>query len=797
MFTNFLLIAVRSLLRYRIFTGLNILGLALGISCALYIFLIVKFELSYDTFHKDVERIYRINAGGPKSTAEDMDTGSPHALAAYLRQDFPEIEQVGIAFKLNPEYSQIEANNELTRVGELYYVDPGFLKIFTIGWRQGDPGTLLHRPNEAAVSETIAQRFFRGDAMGKTIRLNGGTEFVITGVFEDQPFNSDFPFEVMLSHKTFELDKNGYFPTKLYAGWNSYYQTYVKLREGANADELVPKFRKMVEKYEGRETAEKHLAFAPLALRDIHFKNGNFNNRTISRKAIDVLSLIGVAIIIIACINFTNLATAQAVRRAKEVGIRKTLGSSRKKLIFQFLLETFSVTAAALLLSILVVGQVASFSEVLIEIPVSPEGLFHGETILFMVGLVALVTCLAGLYPAFVISGFRPIAALKNASFSMGAHGLTVRKTLIAFQFMVSQALIIGTFVVFMQVQYFESKPLGFDKDNVLTTDLPYANKSKLSTLRSALLQYPEIKNISFSLNTPSATINKWWDSFEHPHFAGEKKSTELKIVDSVYISMFGIRGVAGQLKFPHDSSEHIIVNEAFINECGIQDPALAIGEEVTMWGKKVRIIGVVENFQTVTLHEGYHPVVLTPSNRILQKMSIKIDGEHSREAIAHLEKHWKQTFPGYYFTYAFLDDSLRTFYQEDRKTSRLLGMFSFAAISIGCMGLLGLVMYVTVQRTKEVGIRKILGATLANIIALLTKDFVVLVVIASACAWPISYYLMNQWLQEFANPIRLNEYLWVFVLSGLVSLTLAVLIVGSQALRSATANPASSLRAE
>lgn len=796
MISNFFITALRNLIRYRVFATLNILGLTLGISCALFIFLIVKFELSYDTYHDHAERIYRINAGGPNDRAEDMDSGTPHALATYLRKDFPEVEQIGIAFKLNPENTQVEVNHELTRVKELYFVDPGFLKIFKFNWLNGSASTQLKNANEAAVSKSIADKLFKGEALGKTIRVNNATDFIITGVFDNAPLNSDFPFEVMLSHKTMEQDKNGYFPDKLDAGWNSYYHTYVLLNPNSKAEELRPKFKAMIEKYVNKDFAEKQMAFAPFPLTENHFKNDNFNGRTISHSTINILRVIGITILVIACINFINLTTAQAVRRAKEVGVRKTLGSSRKSLIVQFLSETFVVTILALFLSIIVVSQLASLSNTLIEIPLSPEGLTHKDTIFFMIALLLAVTLLAGFYPAFVISRFRPAVALK--SLSTDVKGITLRKGLIATQFMVSQALIIGTIIVILQVRHFETMPLGFNKQDVLTTDLPLSDKAKLSTLRNSLLQYPEIKGVTFSLNTPAATINKWWDSFEHASSPGEKKSTELKIIDSLYIGLFEIQKLAGTLTFTPGNQNQIIVNESFIQECGIQNPEQAIGEKVRMWGQEPEIIGVVKNFQTVTLHEGMHAVVLTPSSGpYLMKASLKIERESREQAIAHLEKHWKETFPNYYFTYSFLDDSLNTFYNEDRKVARLLGIFSFIAISIGCLGLFGLIMYAAVQRTKEVGIRKILGATMRDIITLLSKDFVILILIASACAWPVSYYLMNKWLEEFVNSIKLADNLWVFGLAGLISLVLALITVSHQALKAALTNPTESLRTE
>lgn len=796
MLKNFFTIAIRNILRYRTFSSINLIGLTMGIVCALFIFLIVQFERSYDQYHTKANRIYRINKGTPNNAYDEFDMGTPQGLAPVLREEFPELELTANIFKLNPEQTQIEIGDEQTRERELYFADPQFFHMFDFTWLQGTPDTSLDGPNEVVITQSLVKKYFKGDALGKAIRLNNEIDLIVSGIIQDPPVNSDFPVQVVISHATMEQNKEWYDPNSL-EGSNSFYHTYVLVNEDTDPSDVDVNLKKMIERHLGKEKAGKFLAFRMMPLHDIHFVGGNFNQRTISRATIRTLSFIGLFVLIIACINFTNLASAQAIRRAKEVGIRKTLGSSRQYLIMQFLGETFVLTLTALIASYIIVSQLALVSKNLTDIPLSPDALSNPRTFLFLGALLLGVTVLSGFYPAFVLSGFKPAQALKNSSAITGVQGLFARKGLIAFQFVISQVLIVSTMIVIKQTNYFNTMPLGFAKDAVLTADVPDPAASRLSTLRNNLMQYPEVKNVSFSLNTPSATINKWWANFQHTSFPGDMGVVEVKLIDSVFFTLFEIEKVAGTLAIPGDSGKFIVVNENLVKAIGISDATKAIGEKINYWGIDATIIGVVRDFQTVTLQEGMHPVLLTATKAMLQKVSVKIDMSQATPAIAHFEKHWKEAFPEYYFTYSFLDDDLASFYKEEQKLSRLLVAFASVAIGIGCIGLLGLIMFATVQRTKEVGIRKVLGATITSIATLLSKDFIILVVLAGIIAWPIAYYAMERWLEGFANKINLLQNSWMFVLAAALAIGFAVLTVGFQSVKAALRNPTESLRSE
>jgi ABC-type antimicrobial peptide transport system permease subunit len=792
MIRNYFKVAIRNLIRHRNFTVVNLIGLTLGITCAMFIYLIASYEVSYDQYHRKADRIYRINTGSPGG---EFDMGSPQGLAPVLRDEFTDFDEVATILKLNPERTQITINTELFRENQTFFVQPQFFHLFDFQWTKGSADTALDAPNKAAVSESIAKKYFDGAAIGKVFRLDNNEDFVVSGVFADPPVNTDFPVHIALSHATLEKDKEAFNPGHFERGTNSYYQTYVSINEGSDISRLPSAFRSMVEKYAGKEQAEKHLAFQAQPLSDIHFNIDNFNKRTISKSTIQALRVIGIFILVIACINFINLASAQSVKRSKETGIRKTLGSSRYDLIFQFLGETFVLTLAAVLLSWMLIGQLVSFSKNLTGIPLSPEVLTQPHTLLTMAGILAIVTLLSGFYPAFILSSYKPVSALKN-NVTTGAKGLFFRKGLITFQFVISQILIVCTLLVIRQTHFFSTQPLGFNRESVLTADIPVSKAATLSSLKNNLLQHKEIRNVSYSLNTPSATINKYWANFKHGSFQDEM-STEVKFIDSTYLKMFEIEKVAGRLNIEGDSVLEIVVNETFVKSLGMQDPNEALGERIRFYETDATIVGVVKDFQTVTLREGMHPVLLAKFEAAFQKVSLKIEKGHEAEAIAHLEKHWKEAFPGYFFTYAFLDDQLSTFYKEEKKLSRLLIIFATVAVGISCIGLFGLISFAAVQRAKEIGIRKILGATISTLATLLSKDFIVLVVIAGCVALPIAYYSMDQWLKTFSNHIQLTDNVWVFAVGAGLAVLFALVTTSIQSVKAALTNPVDSLRNE
>ncbi len=795
MLKNYFTIALRNLRKHKSFSAINIAGLTLGISCALVIFMIVSIELSFDTFHSQADQIYRVISGSTPGDPNSYGTGTPHGLAPILEQDFPEVEKVGVIYHLDTKKTQIEVNQNLVNAPHTYFVTPSFFEMFDFAWRVGSPQQSLSQPGQVVISQALANQYFSGDAMGQHIRLNNEFDLIVSGILQDMPENTDFPIQIAVSHATFAASEQ--FQEAYSVSHGSAYHTYLLLNDKASPAALETKFPAMVEKYLGKETAEKFLAHTLQPLRDVHFNEafsgGNFSNRAISKESLWSLSLIGGFILIMASINFVNLATAQTIRRSKEVGIRKVMGSTRRQLFLQFIGETFTLTFIATLLSLALVSLLLPPLKSLLDIPLDENLFAHPYLLLWLGTLCGVISLLAGCYPAIVLSGFKPVLVIKNALNHRPSGGLLLRKGLITFQFVITQVLIIATLVVVSQNHYFRTQSLGYNQEAVLTVDVPKSDPQKIQTLSNSLAQYPEIQAVSFSMNAPSATSNKWWNFFRHASDPQEGKLVEIKPVDEQYLTLYDIPLLAGDSLHQGDSS--ILVNEAFLKEIGMTDPQEALQEVVIIGGQDVTIKGIVRDFHTLSLHEKINPLMLVYMEDKFQLASVRLRMAEAQQAIAIVEQQWKEAFPQYYFSYRFLDDDLASWYEKERTTSRLLSLFAGITIFISCLGLYGLISFITAQKTKEVGIRKVLGATVSHVVYLFTKDFVILMAIAILIAAPVGYYFMQQWLADFTYKIDISW--WMFAVAALVGIVIALLTVSFQSIRAALANPVDSLRNE
>ncbi|MEK6476504.1 ABC transporter permease [Catalinimonas sp. 4WD22] len=794
MLKNYFITAFRNLTRQRGFSLINIAGLTLGIGGALVIFLIVRFELSFDDFHTKSDRIYRVLSGSPKDPMLS-DAGTPHGLREVLKNEFSEIEKVAVAYKLNPQKTQIEIREELSRENNIAYVTPSFYEMFDYEWIAGSPQKSLSEPGQVVIDETLAQKYFRGDALGKHIRLNNAQDLVVSGILKAMPKNTDYPISMAISHATFEQSED--YQAEYEGSRNSYYQTFVLLQPGASAEGINARFPAMVAKYIDEDFANNYLTHELQLLEEAHFSAqiDNFSERTVSKESIRSLGLVGIFLLITACINFINLTTAQAVKRSKEVGVRKVLGSSRQQLIGQFMGETALLTFAAILISYLLAANLLPLLGSFLNLPLDFSLMNGWVTLLFLLGIGVVVSILAGFYPSLVLSAFQPITSLKNTFTSRSSKGLLLRKGLIVFQFALSQVLIICTVVVLSQMHYFSSKSLGFDQEAVLTVDLPKSDHDRVATLRNEMSQLSSIRDVSFSLNTPAATMNKYWTYFMHQASSEEQKMSEIKFIDDNFLKFYDIPLISGRNLREQGDSTDLVVNEAFLKEIGITESEKALGERISFYGTEGTVVGVVKDFHSMSLKEEIPPLMMLRAPSFFQKASFKVEMSKAQEAIAAVEQQWQATFPDYYFSYEFLDDDLATMYEQERKTSKLLSIFAGIAIFIGCLGLYGLISFMAVQKEKEVGIRKVLGGSIQHIVYLFTKDFVLLLGIAFLIAAPLAYYFMQQWLADFTYSIDISW--WMFVIAALAGLLIALLTVSFKSVKAALANPAESLRSE
>ena len=803
MFKNYLVIAFRKLLRNKSFSAINISGLTVGIAACLLIFLVIEFETSFDTFHKKHDRIYRVVTEYDTPDGEVYSAGAPTPVTETMRTDFPELENAGIIIGGQSGLVHIadpagKATEKKFDEGErVFFADAQFFQIFDFKWLAGDPKTALNEPNTGLLAKETAQRYF-GDwrtAVGKTIKQNNRRLIKITGVLEDVPVNSDFPLKVVMSYATLKNEPSDYLTN--WENTNGSTQSYVVLPPHLSPATINAALPTFVKKYKPAAYANQGLRLQPLS--DVHFDRrfGNFNGRHFSHELITALMLVGIFLLVIASVNFINLATAQAVNRSKEVGVRKVLGSSRKQLATQFIGETALITFCALLLALGIAAIALPFLSKLLAVQISFA--LNGTMLLFLFGVFVLVTLISGFYPALVLSGFNPINALKSKVAPRLAGGISLRRALVVLQFCIAQILIIGMLVVVTQMAFFKNTDLGFDKDAIVAINVPYdsVSKTKYEYLRNQLLAQPGIKSVSYSFATP-ADNGSWSADFKFDH---STKTTDweatLKWADTNYFKLFDLQFVAGRPYFNSDTVREFVVNETLAKKLGFSKPQDIIGKELNFWdGKKVApVVGVIKDFHAASLRDPIPPMVMGALKDVYHTLSVKIQPQRVTETLSFIEKAWTQAFPESVYAHEFLDERIADFYKQETQLSLLYKIFAGIAVFISCLGLYGLVSFMAVQRNKEVGVRKVLGASVQSIVYLFSKEFTILIAIAFLIAAPIAYYLMHQWLANFTFRIPLSWTL--FAAAGLSSVVIAWLAVGYKAVKAAVANPVKSLRTE
>ncbi len=804
MLKNYLKIAFRNLIKNKSNTIINVGGLTLGVVSALVIFLVIQFDLSFDTWHKDGDRVYRVVKADSEYGDISYDRGGQYPLAKAIEQDISGVEYVSIAdnnYGNDPVISYIEEGEVQNRFKEsnLVFVQQEFLNILTYQWLSGDSESALERPNTAVVTKSFAEKMFGNtDVIGKNLVLSMSgsySDLEITGLVNDQPENSDFPFTILASSHS-KNRESGSRENDSWSSSSSGIQTYVKLEEGVTAESINAQLEDLIIKYKGEEGA-KYLEYFLQPLSEIHFDSrfGNYNGRTIEFRILFALGIIGLFLLITACINFINLNTAIATSRSKEVGLRKTLGGTKAQLTLHFLGETAFITLLAIILGI-------GFTEIaLLKIEpllgFTPEFnlLTNTEAFVFLCILFLVITLAAGWYPAQHLSSFNPIEAIRNKINASYGKGITLRRGLIVIQFTITQILIIGTIIIATQINYFQSQDLGFEKEALVEVPLPTRDKQTLDTFKNQLLNQTNINNVTFS-NTGTTSSNTWGGNYivtiDTTRF---ENHAQVKFVDESFVDTYGLTLLAGQNLIPSDTVYQYLVNEAFAKQVGFGDDYEGlIGKTNLFWGNEAPIVGVVKDFNTQSLHSKLTPVVMT-TRRSYFVGGIKINTAQTSEALATIEQTYSQAFPNYIFEYSFLDDYITEMYEDEQRTARIMNAFTFIAILIGSLGLFGLVSYMATTRTKEIGVRKVLGANILDILKIFGFELALLVGISFVIAAPVSWYLMQKWLADFAYKIELGAGIFILALAG--TILIAALTVGYRTLRAALANPVDSLKSE
>jgi len=802
MLKNYFKTAFRNFQRNKSYALINTLGLAVGIAACFLIFLVVQFESSFDNFHPKKNSIYRVGTQFHNQDGVSYSAGVAFPVANGLRLDFPQIKKVASIYRNGGQITIEDPGNQEKKLQEdnFYYAEPQFFNIFNFPFLSGDAKTALNDPNSAVLTQAIAEKYFGNwkNAIGKTIKYDNKTLFTVKGILQNVPHNSDFPLSVVVAYSA--LDNTGV--KNNLNDWVSTFgqaYTFVVLPPDLPVNKFNAELKSFAKKHKPAEYASDSFIAQPLS--EIHYDDrfGNFTDHTFSHSLINVLSLIGIFLIVIACVNFINLATAQAVNRAKEVGVRKVLGSNRAQLAIQFLAETVLIVFVALLLATGIASITLPYLNHLLQVQMTMSFIANPAVILFVIATAILVTLLSGIYPAIILSGFNPITALKSKVTAKMVGGISLRRALVVLQFVIAQVLIIGMFVVVSQMNFFRNASLGFDKAAIVNVPVPgdSINHSKIDYLRNQLLANPNIKEVSFSFGSPSSDGN-WNSDFKFNHSAKSTNfSANLKWADPDYFKTYHLQFVAGRPYYPSDTVREFVVNETLLKKLGITNPQDALGKQIDFWdgGKVGNIVGVIKDFNSYSLREPVAPVVLSTWKAVYQTINIKIKPGTQKAVLPFIEKLWTSAYPDYVYDYKFLDKTIENFYKQEDQLSQLYTIFAGIAIFISCLGLYGLVSFMSAQRTKEVGIRKVLGASAQSIIYLLSKELTVLILIAFAISAPIAWYIMHQWLQNYTYRIPLGAS--IFILAIVSSVVIAWITVAYRAIKAAMANPVKSLRTE
>ncbi|MCW3091913.1 MAG: transporter permease [Ferruginibacter sp.] len=793
MLKNYFKIAFRNLWKHKVFSFINIMGLTVAMTACFLIFLYVQFELSYDSMHTKADRTYRVVCDIKTPTEVINAAGPSWAVPPNVKSEFPEVES----------FVRIASDNVLFRKGDIKFqeensmwADSAFFKVFDFKLLKGNPETALKEPLSVVFSETTAKKYFgNSDPIGQTLLITGDAlPTKVTGVMKDIPENSQVKGDLVLSMSTITQKFN----QKLDSQWGNYgAQAYLLLKKGTNPKSLEKKFPAFLEARNGPEMKRNQmyptLFLEPL--RDVYLRSTRNGTKTGNVTNVYIFSIIAAFILFIACINFINLTTARSAERAREVGIRKVVGAAKGQLTLQFIGESVILCLVAFLLTIILSAIMLPFFNDLAGKTIS-TGIFQNGRYLFLLFLSAVgIGLLAGLYPALVLSSFKPFVVLKGR-FATGTRGILLRKGLVVVQFTISIALIIGTIIVYRQMNYMHTRDLGFNKDQVMVINTN--GDSAKNAFKESLKGITHVKSVAMSSSVPGGGNPGAYSEIENIKGDLQIANLDLYFVDFDYINQFKMKVIAGRgfsKSFGTDTTQAMVLNEAAVKMFGYPSPQQAVGRRFKQWGREGKIIGVVKDFHFRSLQQNIKPLSMRIEPGRCDLVSIHLDAANVAATTAAIENKWKQLIPNRPFSYYFLDEFFDRQYRSEARFEKLFFNFSILAILISCLGLLGLASYSTMQRTKEIGIRKVMGASVQGIINLLSIEFVKLVIISFLVAVPVSGYLMNNWLKDFAY--KTNMAWWVFALAGVVALMIALLTVSYQAIKAAIANPVKSLRTE
>uniref|UniRef100_UPI004047C12F ABC transporter permease n=1 Tax=Roseivirga sp. TaxID=1964215 RepID=UPI004047C12F len=788
----FLIKSVKGQLSYKF---LNVFGLTLGLTCGIILFLIVHHEKSFDTYHKNFDRIYRIVQTGVIESQTVYQVGLPKPMPYAFKDKVSGVETIAHFF--HARYGQMTAKRtdgtDLTFFENpgVVYAGPELFDVFDWVWLQGDPKAALDEPNTIVIDEEKAKKYFGDEnALGKTIHLQGKGDLLVTGVVKKRPNNSDFPFEFFISMKTISDEDQ-------FNSWNSTNsndRAYVVLNNNTSTSRVEEQMNQIItEQYK----TERLLKIELQALSEVHFDEhyGNLNFRVATESYVLTLSIVSVFIVLIACFNFINMSTAVAMRSAREVSIRKILGSSRNALIARYMANTFKLVLASMLISLglvelLMPTVVQDFTGIVIDY----SFINNIDILAYLVALLIVVSFIAGYYPAYLISRFKTVDALNN-NFTSGKKGMLLRRILVIVQFAFALIFLFGTLVVLQQSKYAREATLGEMEDWVVFLPLPKSDETTRNTWRGELNKLSEINQYSFSDNTPFSGSSSSTDVNYERGGEALRFTAQMKQADVAYFETYGLQLIVGEYFKELEAIEGFVVNEEFVKKMALQSPDEAIGQVVSYNGITAPIKGVVKDFHTTTAKRQIPPMILFADQSGFRTLGIKMNPKAADDVLLDLEKTWVSLYPDKEFEYSFYDEYIARYYKNEKTTSQMLLIFASIAMAITCLGLYGIVAFMANSRGKEIGIRRVLGASALHIVRIFSSEFMKLVILAFILASPLAYWLMDGWLDDYIYRIEIGPS--IFIISLLALFVIALLTTMSKSLKSASSNLVNLLRDE
>ncbi|MFV1883325.1 MAG: ABC transporter permease [Balneola sp.] len=803
MLKNYLKIAFRNLARNKSYSFINIFGLAIGLTCSILIGLYIIHELSYDKFHENGDRIYRVVESYNSEQEENWYATTFSALAPTLKNEFPSLRHVSHVYPTNGLV--IGGENQKFQEDGIIYADSSFFEMFSFDLVSGDPSSVLNKPMSVVITPKIALKFFgEKNPVGQTLTFNGqrgAFELEITGVAETPPSNSHIQFDYVFSYESLRTirpwEYNRWYYPPMY--------TYVELASNKSLTDLKAAFPGFQQKYVGAEAHLRNLDLQPISEIRLFSDYQNELSNTSDINYIYLFSAIGIFILLIACINFMNLATAKSMKRSREVGMRKTLGARRKQLIWQFLGEAFIITSISLILAILISEIILPYFNSISGKELSLGVISLSNWLLSIAGVVLIVGLIAGSYPAFYLSSFKPISVLKGNSDASGGSASFFRKGLVVFQFFISTGLIFATFVVTKQLDYVQNERLGFNKEQVAIIPVRETDDQfNIKTLKDEILRIPGVESAAAVSGVPgiSSGIHDFGavpEDNKYDTLVVMTITSDHSFVETLKLNL--IEGRDFSESFGTDETQAFIINRTAAEKFGWDNP---VGEELTLRfyvqgliEKKGTVIGMVEDFQYHSLHSDIDPILIQVFSATFYHdyLAIRFTSDKLQSSLQEVEAKWSAFNPDRPFEYTFLDDTFDSMYKTEQQLSMIFNLFAVIAVIIACLGLFGLASYSTERRLKELGVRKVLGASAVDILTLLSKDFLKLVLIGFLISVPFAIFFMNEWLQNFSDRIEINFALFFFV--AVVAISVAVIAVGYQSIRAALMNPVESLKSE